>query len=191
MSIKRNNNLNVDDVCKITSKKHTLDSDEEDSDEYERDDVDDVDGEEDGVPNIRDDIKITPFNMREELEEGHFDKEGHYHWDKNSDIRDNWLDNIDWMKSSIVNSEYNGRYPMHYAADYGQHEVLEYLIKMGAHLNVKDKHGITPLLAAIWEGHTECVKLLLEKGADKNGETPDGKSYAEAAEKEEIRKLLL
>ncbi|XP_073824777.1 CD2 antigen cytoplasmic tail-binding protein 2 homolog isoform X3 [Musca autumnalis] len=98
MSIKRNNNLNVDDVCKITSKKHTLDSDEEDSDEYERDDVDDVDGEEDGVPNIRDDIKITPFNMREELEEGHFDKEGHYHWDKNSDIRDNWLDNIDWMK---------------------------------------------------------------------------------------------
>ena len=26
-----------------------------------------------------------------------------------------------------------------------------------------DKHGITPLLAAIYEGHTECVKILLEK----------------------------
>lgn len=26
-----------------------------------------------------------------------------------------------------------------------------------------DKHGITPLLAAIYEGHSECVKLLLEK----------------------------
>ncbi|XP_061388342.1 myotrophin [Musca vetustissima] len=93
-------------------------------------------------------------------------------------------------KSSIVNAEYNGRYPMHYAADYGQHEVLEYLIAMGAHLDVKDKHGITPLLAAIWEGHTKCVKLLLEKGADKNGKTPDGKSYVEAAEKDEIRNLL-
>ncbi|XP_058986067.1 myotrophin isoform X1 [Musca domestica] len=137
-------------------------------------------------------------------------------------------------KSSAVNSEYNGRYPIHYAADYGQHEVLEYLISMGAKLDVKDKHGITPLLAAIWEGHTQCVKLLLErhlasyfhrpspselniwsnrtgysspigrfgestrysplhlhyKGADKNGKTPDGKSYTEAAEKDEIRNLL-
>ena len=26
----------------------------------------------------------------------------------------------------------------------------------------KDKHGITPVLAAIWEGHTSCVKYLLE-----------------------------
>lgn len=24
-----------------------------------------------------------------------------------------------------------------------------------------DKHGISALLAAIWEGHTNCVKLLL------------------------------
>jgi len=30
-------------------------------------------------------------------------------------------------------------------------------------LQAKDKHGITALLAAIWEGHTDCVKLLLEK----------------------------
>jgi ankyrin repeat protein len=27
----------------------------------------------------------------------------------------------------------------------------------------KDKHGISALLAAIWEGHTDCVKLLLEQ----------------------------
>lgn len=36
--------------------------------------------------------------MREELEEGHFDKEGHYHWNKEAQIKDNWLDNIDWVK---------------------------------------------------------------------------------------------
>ena len=30
-------------------------------------------------------------------------------------------------------------------------------------VKVPDKHGITPLLAAIYEGHTECVKLLLAK----------------------------
>ncbi|CAH0398423.1 unnamed protein product [Chilo suppressalis] len=44
------------------------------------------------------DITITPFNMKEELEEGHFDTQGHYHWKKEKEIRDGWLDNIDWVK---------------------------------------------------------------------------------------------
>ncbi|KAH8402542.1 hypothetical protein KR222_008599 [Zaprionus bogoriensis] len=81
-------------------KKHTLDSDEEDSDDYERDNLNDsdIEGGEEGVGKIEDDVKITPFNMREELEEGHFDKDGHYHWNKESEIKDNWLDNIDWVK---------------------------------------------------------------------------------------------
>ena len=30
-------------------------------------------------------------------------------------------------------------------------------------LQLPDKHGITPLLAAIYEDHMECVKLLLAK----------------------------
>ena len=46
------------------------------------------------------------------------------------------------------------------------------------------------MLAAIWEGHTDCVKFLIEKGADRSGSTPDGTSYLEAAEKDEIKKLL-
>lgn len=53
-----------------------------------------------------------------------------------------------------------------------------------------DKHGITILLAAIWEGHTNCVKLLLEKGAKPDGLTPEGISYLDAAEKDEIKQLL-
>ncbi|XP_050342334.1 CD2 antigen cytoplasmic tail-binding protein 2 homolog isoform X2 [Nymphalis io] len=43
-------------------------------------------------------VTITPFNMKEELEEGHFDTQGHYHWKKEKEIRDGWLDNIDWVK---------------------------------------------------------------------------------------------
>ena len=33
----------------------------------------------------------------------------------------------------------------------------------GANIDSADKHGISPLLAAIWEGHTSCVKFLVEK----------------------------
>ena len=45
------------------------------------------------------DIQIMPFNMQEELEEGHFDKDGHYIWKDDKElIKDHWLDNIDWVK---------------------------------------------------------------------------------------------
>lgn len=36
--------------------------------------------------------------MKEELEEGRFDKDGHYLFNKTNDATDNWLDNIDWIK---------------------------------------------------------------------------------------------
>lgn len=115
-----------------------------------------------------------------------------------------------------VNYEIASRYPLHYAADYGQTSVLDYLLSKGANVNVRigssfffsfsknkilsshsirlkavDKHGITPILAAIWEGHTACVQLLLDKGASKSGTAPDGTSYVDAAEKPEIKKLLV
>uniref|UniRef100_A0A1E1WNB0 GYF domain-containing protein n=1 Tax=Pectinophora gossypiella TaxID=13191 RepID=A0A1E1WNB0_PECGO len=83
-------------------KKHSLDSDEEDSGaEEEKNNVmhaEDIEGEEDGVGGMEGEITITPFNMKEELEEGHFDTQGHYHWKKEKEIRDGWLDNIDWVK---------------------------------------------------------------------------------------------
>lgn len=48
-------------------------------------------GQSDGVP-------LTAFNMREEMEEGHFDKQGHFIWNNEKEIRDNWLDNINWQQ---------------------------------------------------------------------------------------------
>uniref|UniRef100_A0A3B3R6L5 Myotrophin n=1 Tax=Paramormyrops kingsleyae TaxID=1676925 RepID=A0A3B3R6L5_9TELE len=53
-----------------------------------------------------------------------------------------------------------------------------------------DKHGITPLLSATYEGHVSCVKILLEKGADKEQKGPDGLSAFEAAESDAIKALL-
>uniref|UniRef100_A0A671QNI2 CD2 (cytoplasmic tail) binding protein 2 n=1 Tax=Sinocyclocheilus anshuiensis TaxID=1608454 RepID=A0A671QNI2_9TELE len=43
-------------------------------------------------------VRITPFNLVDEMQEGHFDSEGNYFVNKEKDIRDNWLDNIDWVK---------------------------------------------------------------------------------------------
>merc|ERR1712198_59463 len=107
---------------------------------------------------------------------------------KNGDL-DQVKDIVD-KKGVDVNSEIDGRLPLHYASDYGHLEVIKYLCSKGSKVDGKDKHGITPVLAAIWEGHTSCVKYLLESGASKAGTAPDGSSYLEAAEKEEIKSLL-
>nr|CAD7459669.1 unnamed protein product [Timema tahoe] len=83
-------------------KKNSLDSDEEDDAVGTAYDVladDDIEGQEDGVAGFDGETQITPFNMKEELEEGHFDTDGNYHWAKDKrELRDNWLENIDWIK---------------------------------------------------------------------------------------------
>ncbi|XP_077293667.1 myotrophin [Arctopsyche grandis] len=107
---------------------------------------------------------------------------------KNGDI-DEVRSIVDVQKIN-VNEAIDGRVPLHYAADYGQKDVLTYLLDKGANPNVVDKHGISVLLAAIWEGHTDCVQILLKNGASKTGVTPDGMSYMDAAEKQEIKQLL-
>lgn len=83
-------------------KKNSLDSDEEDEIDEKKYTIlhdDDIEGQEDGIGRFDGETTITPFNMKEELEEGHFDKEGTYHWKKEGkQIRDHWLDNIEWVK---------------------------------------------------------------------------------------------
>jgi CD2 antigen cytoplasmic tail-binding protein 2 len=50
------------------------------------------------------DTKITPFNMKDEMEEGYFDGHGMYIWNKRdgSEVKDSWLDSVDWMKVVLV-----------------------------------------------------------------------------------------
>ncbi|XP_045172749.2 CD2 antigen cytoplasmic tail-binding protein 2 homolog [Mercenaria mercenaria] len=86
------------DVTRRFKEKHSLDSDEEDEVTEEKLDEEDIEGQEEGEVDYDEGIKITPFNMREELEEGHFDKDGMYIFSKDKDkIKDEWMDNIDWQ----------------------------------------------------------------------------------------------
>eukprot|EP00178_Gracilaria_changii_P012691 TRINITY_DN35869_c0_g1_i1.p1 TRINITY_DN35869_c0_g1~~TRINITY_DN35869_c0_g1_i1.p1 ORF type:complete len:128 (-),score=22.97 TRINITY_DN35869_c0_g1_i1:66-449(-) len=83
-----------------------------------------------------------------------------------------------------------GNSPLHWAADFGKADVIEYLISKGAKVNQKDSNGITPLLNAVYESHTEAVKALLKHGADKSIKGPDDQTAFQAAEKQEIKNLL-
>ncbi|XP_052801557.1 myotrophin-like [Mya arenaria] len=109
-------------------------------------------------------------------------------------VKNGDLENVQEMISKPgvdVNAELSGgRNALHFAADYGQTDVIKCLLKAGADVNKADKHGITPLLAAIWESHEETVTLLLQMGADKNGKSPDGETYIQCAETDDMKALL-
>lgn len=66
-------------------------------------------------------VQFTPFNMNEELEEGHFDKDGMYHWKKEKLIRDNWLENIDWIKVCVYPQAH---FALHYCPILLQNDIL-------------------------------------------------------------------
>ncbi|CAD6196357.1 unnamed protein product [Caenorhabditis auriculariae] len=81
----------------MKKKKHTLDSDEEDEDDHKQLDMKKVEGQEDSTIDFDGSIKITAFNMKEDMEEGHFDDTGNFIFNKKEkDIQDAWLDGIDW-----------------------------------------------------------------------------------------------
>ncbi|XP_022649873.1 CD2 antigen cytoplasmic tail-binding protein 2 homolog isoform X2 [Varroa jacobsoni] len=57
------------------------------------------DGQEKATITFDGETKITAFNMEEEMQQGHFDKEGTFIFKKEKEeIKDSWLDNIDWVK---------------------------------------------------------------------------------------------
>lgn len=97
-----------------------------------------------------------------------------------------------FLKQLGINvTDQNQRTPIHWAADYGQVSVIEFLCKQpGVNVNAKDRFGITPLLAAVYENHEEAVKVLLANGADKSVRGPSGETPKEAAEKDSIKQLL-
>jgi len=83
--------------------KHSIDSDDEEDDrqaeaKFEKMKDDDIEGQEDETVDADGEIKITPFNLKEEQEEGSFSKDGNFVWNKKDEIKDAWLDDVDWMK---------------------------------------------------------------------------------------------
>eukprot|EP00731_Ephydatia_muelleri_P020724 Em0013g451a len=84
--------------------------------------------------------------------------------------------------------------PLHFACGYNKLNVVEYLLKNGADVHVKDKGGLVPLHNACSYGHLEVAELLIKQGANVNA--VDGWKFtplheAAAKGKYEICKLLL
>jgi ankyrin repeat protein len=67
-----------------------------------------------------------------------------------------------------LETDEDGRTPLHWASGSGKLAVIQVLLEMGANPNARDESQWTPLICAASAGHTEVVKLLLLKNADVN-----------------------
>ena len=68
----------------------------------------------------------------------------------------------------VSNDQFNGRTPLHYAAQFGQFEVVKYIIQFLNEKNPQDSNGHTPLHLAAGKGHLDIVKFIVSFVNDKN-----------------------
>lgn len=81
--------------------------------------------------------------------------------------------NMQWSTQSVAMPSVKfditdrlGSTPLHYAARYGQKEVVTFLIQVGASLEARDVYGFMPLHCAASTGHSETLTLLLDARSD-------------------------
>jgi len=81
---------------------------------------------------------------------------------------------------ALVNTEFQGRLPLHMAIENEYGCIVELLLKNGADVNEKDQEGVAPLLKAtmsqrrLWRSSTRIMRLLLAYRADVNCTQDDG-----------------
>jgi hypothetical protein len=89
---------------------------------------------------------------------------------------------------------YKENTPLHSAAHYGDVEMVQVLLDLGADVNVRNERGETPLYyTAVDDGYIEVVRVLLEHGANVGAEDMEGRTPFSLAKKygcDGIMKLL-
>jgi hypothetical protein len=82
-------------------------------------------------------------------------------------------------KEADVNK--TGWTPLHYAASGAKASILLILLDHSAYIDAESPNGSTPLMMAAMYGDVDCVKLLLEAGADPTLQNQQGLNAADFA----------
>eukprot|EP00026_Physarum_polycephalum_P004566 Phypoly_transcript_04588.p1 GENE.Phypoly_transcript_04588~~Phypoly_transcript_04588.p1 ORF type:complete len:601 (+),score=91.42 Phypoly_transcript_04588:309-2111(+) len=72
---------------------------------------------------------------------------------------------VEEEKFNVNDPDYDGRTPLHLAAEEGHLETVKYLVQRGANINVEDRWGTVPLRGAISFNRNEVAAYLREIGA--------------------------
>ncbi|KAH6614367.1 putative ankyrin repeat-containing protein [Chaetomium sp. MPI-SDFR-AT-0129] len=86
-----------------------------------------------------------------------------------------------------------GRTLLSWAAEFGNKDVAQELLRQGATVDLSDRNGLTrtPLLWAAAEGHIEMARLLLQEGADREARDKNGRSAIALAAANDDKKMVM
>jgi ankyrin repeat protein len=79
------------------------------------------------------------------------------------------------QKASVNAPQIDGTTALHWAAQFGDLDAADLLIRAGANVSAKNRTGVTPLQLAAVDGNAAMVEKLIKAGADPNAPlTPEG-----------------
>ena len=90
-------------------------------------------------------------------------------------------------------SSFNGRTALHIAAEYGNTDIIVYLLQKSAEVNCLDNSGCPPLFMALQNGHIDAIELLITSDANVKITTNYGlslRNFVSKAKYNEIKDLL-
>lgn len=106
-------------------------------------------------------------------------------------VKEGDLENLSKCPKENFNSlDDDGLGIIHWAADRGNAEILQFLLMSGVDINLIDADGQTALHYASSCGHLECVKLLLKFGADRTIKDNQSQCCVDVAENTSVAELL-
>ncbi|MDP1771982.1 MAG: ankyrin repeat domain-containing protein [Methylobacter sp.] len=83
------------------------------------------------------------------------------------EIRD-WLQNNYFSVAQPILKNHDGIYPLILASQQGRDDVVCFLIKQNAALDVTDQYGNNALWAACYADNSDCINALIDAGVDIN-----------------------
>ncbi|KAL6634317.1 hypothetical protein ACP70R_026988 [Stipagrostis hirtigluma subsp. patula] len=100
---------------------------------------------------------------------------------------------VDELRLDVNTADRANMTPLTFAIDFGNVDVVQYLLDHGADTEIRISTGLTPLVYAIGKGNCEIVKALLCKGANADALTTAGAALHFAAHngRDDIVKILL
>jgi len=133
-------------------------------------------------------VSVSTFQIEKGDDSVEKVNKSHFDYVKEGDLEK--LSNVHGLEQHLNSVDVDGLGLIHWAADRGNAEILQFLLNSGVDINLVDTDGQTALHYASSCGHLDCIKLLIKFGADRSIKDNESQSCVDVAENCTVADLL-